>query len=246
MHADLERLIELQSLNDVVERAERAIAEIPARLDAVEAGVAQGAAAVAAAKTHQTNSQTERRTIEKDLAAVQGRLSKYKDQLMAVKTNKEYQAMQHEIATAQHDVSTLEDRLLQHMIEADELAAAKAAERELARVEQDASKARIALNEERNALQRDIEGATSARARVAAGVSAPAMALYEHIARARRGSAMSPARNGACTVCHVRLRPQVLNEVRRNDQLIQCESCQRILYFEAQPAAAMPPAPPAE
>ena len=49
---------------------------------------------------------------------------------------------------------------------------------------------------------------------------------------------MAEARDGLCTVCHVRLRPQVFNEVRRNDGIIQCDSCTRILYF-------VPAAPPA-
>ena len=48
---------------------------------------------------------------------------------------------------------------------------------------------------------------------------------------------VAEARDGHCTECHVRLRPQHYNEVRRNDSLIQCESCLRILYY-APPADA--------
>lgn len=241
MHADLERLIRLQSLNDIIDRAQRAIADVPSRLAAIDAKLAEATDALAAARQRQADAQTERRVVEKELAIVQGRLSKYKDQLMSVKTNKEYQAMQHEIATAQTEVSTYEDRLLHHLIEADELGATvKQGERDVATAQHDAAKARAAIEEERDGLERDIGTATAAREGIAGGVSRSAMALYDHIARGRRGSAMSPARNGLCTICHVRLRPQVFNDVRRNDQLIQCESCQRILYFEA--AAAEPPA----
>ena len=52
--------------------------------------------------------------------------------------------------------------------------------------------------------------------------------------------ALAEARDGLCTVCHVRLRPQVFNEVRRNDSIIQCESCTRILYFVPASSAAAP------
>jgi predicted nucleic acid-binding Zn-ribbon protein len=48
--------------------------------------------------------------------------------------------------------------------------------------------------------------------------------------------------------CHVRLRPQVFNDVRRNAGIIQCESCSRILYYvptapaaTAETDAAAPP-----
>jgi predicted nucleic acid-binding Zn-ribbon protein len=47
---------------------------------------------------------------------------------------------------------------------------------------------------------------------------------------------VAEARDGVCTLCHVRLRPQVFNEIRRNAQIIQCESCGRILYFVPSPA----------
>jgi predicted nucleic acid-binding Zn-ribbon protein len=56
------------------------------------------------------------------------------------------------------------------------------------------------------------------------------------VAKRRHGVAVAEARDGICTICHVRLRPQVFNTVRRNDEVIQCDSCQRILYF-------VPPAP---
>jgi predicted nucleic acid-binding Zn-ribbon protein len=54
---------------------------------------------------------------------------------------------------------------------------------------------------------------------------------------------VAEARDGICTICHVRLRPQVFNNVRLNADIIQCDSCQRILYFvPAAPAAVEQPA----
>ena len=62
------------------------------------------------------------------------------------------------------------------------------------------------------------------------------MQIFERVAHGRKGVAVAEARDGLCVVCHVRLRPQIFNEVRRNDHLIQCDSCTRILYY-------VPPAP---
>ena len=53
---------------------------------------------------------------------------------------------------------------------------------------------------------------------------------------------MAEARDGLCTVCHVRLRPQVFNEARRNAGIVQCDSCTRILYFVPVASATPPPA----
>ena len=56
--------------------------------------------------------------------------------------------------------------------------------------------------------------------------------------RDEMGIAVAEARDGICTICHVRLRPQVLNTVRRNDAITQCDHCNRILFFVPTPAAA--------
>lgn len=231
MHPDLERLIRLQDLDSTLEHARRQIAENPERQAAFESRLAEHEAKVALAKERVTNNQTSRRASEKDLATVQTRLSNYKNQLMSVKTNREYQAMQSEIATAEHEVQQFEDAILSRMLEGDELqravaAAGAALAAEVAAV----SVERAELERERQALERELERAAAERQALAAAIGRQALALFEHIAKGR-GTAMTQAKDGLCTACHVRLRPQVYNEVVKNAAFIQCENCQRILYF---------------
>jgi len=57
------------------------------------------------------------------------------------------------------------------------------------------------------------------------------VAVFDQVARRRGGVAVAEARDGVCTICHVRMRPQVFNTVRRNDEIVQCEHCQRILFY---------------
>jgi predicted nucleic acid-binding Zn-ribbon protein len=65
------------------------------------------------------------------------------------------------------------------------------------------------------------------------------LTIFETVARRRHGVAVGEARDGICTICHVRLRPQVFNTVRRNDEIVQCDSCNRILYYVPAPPAAV-------
>ncbi len=242
MNSDLQHLIQLQDLDLAAERARRRIADIPFDQAALEARIAERTAALDAVRQRIAASHAARREIEKDLAGVQTRLSKFKNQLMEVKTNKEYQAMQKEISVAEEEVSAQETRLLERMEEADVLAAElKTAERELKAEQAEVAVGRKQLDAEREAAERELAHTTTARASVAAQISREALAIFEHVARHRKGQALSEAREGTCTQCHVRLRPQVFNDVRRNDSLIQCESCSRILYFV--PGAAPSPTP---
>jgi predicted nucleic acid-binding Zn-ribbon protein len=224
------------------ERLRRRIADLPSMQAALEARIAERTGAVSEVKERIAANRAARQEIEKDLSAVQTRLSKYKDQLMAVKTNKEYQAMQTEIGVAEQSVRSQEDRLLERMEETDTLAAElKSAEAALKMEQGDVTRDRQALDAERTRDEQDLQQITTDRAQVAAALSGAALALFEHVAKHRKGLALSEARDGHCTQCHVRLRPQVYNDVRRNDGLIQCESCSRILYFVPAPATSTAP-----
>src|SRR5207244_5525429 len=95
----------------------------PERGKVLDARLETARQAVAAAKERLAENQNGRRAVEKDVAVHQGRLSKFREQAMAVKTNQEYHAIQHEMAFAQGEIKTLEDKILELMIEADEVGA---------------------------------------------------------------------------------------------------------------------------
>jgi predicted nucleic acid-binding Zn-ribbon protein len=238
MHPDLQRLISLQQLDSTAAEARRVIAEEPARQQALDARIEAARGRVVAAKERLSSNQAARREIEKELAVHQGRLSKYRDQLMAVKTNIEYQAMQKEIEHAQTGVKTYEDQILEKMLDGDELSAAlKRAEADAAAEEKAVAADRKSLAAEMIDLKARLVALTEERASVVASIDPQAMGIFELVSKRRNGVAVAEARDGICTICHVRLRPQVFNTIRRNDQILQCDSCQRILYFVPQPAA---------
>ena len=231
MHADLERVIALQRLDSEVGEARRRMAEGPEREKAFEARLDGAKQQLADAKAHLAANQDARRATEKEVAVHQGRLSKYRDQAMAVKTNQEYHAIQHEISHAQGEIKKYEDTILERMVEADDLAATiKAAEAELAAQQKAIDADRKRFQAEDAQLQGAIDKLAADRSAVIAALDKQVLATYELVAARRHGVAVSEAHDGICSVCHVRLRPQVANTVRRNDSIVQCDSCQRILY----------------
>ena len=237
MSPELQLLIQLQDLDLNLDRIRLRIAEIPVVQEALDARLAERTVGLSAVKERGAANQARRREIEKELAAIQGRLSKFKGQLMEVKTNKEYQAMQKEMAVAETDIRGHEDRLLDQMEEAETLVAdLKAAEAALKTEQGDVAREQKALGAERASLDTELRTTTAARQALVAELSRDTVALFERIAHGRRGLAVAEARDGLCTACHVRLRPQSFNDIRRNDGLHQCDSCTRILYFVPSPA----------
>src|SRR5262245_30775391 len=245
MHPDLDRVIALQKIDSAAHEAQRQLDQEPDRQKALERRLEAARQSVTAAKDRLTGSQNDRRAIEKDLAVHQGRLSKFREQLMSVKTNIEYQAMQKEIGFAQSEVRALEDRILERMLEADELSSeVKKTEAALVAEQKDVDKEQQAMTNEMARLRASMTDLVSHRQQIVGQLDGRVLAMFDLVSKRRHGVAVAEARDGICTICHVRLRPQVFNNVRLNNDIVQCDSCQRILYFvPLAPAAAADASP---
>jgi predicted nucleic acid-binding Zn-ribbon protein len=100
-----------------------------------------------------------------------------------------------------------------------------------------ADAARAQLDTERKQIEAHLTRLTGERSAAAATVEPRTLALYEQLLKGRKGVAVARMTGELCEACHVRLRPHVTQQIRRNDSIVQCESCQRILYYVA-PAAS--------
>ena len=241
MSPELDRLIKLQHLETTIAEARAAIAAHPQRLADADARLDHAQRAVDTAKEQLKANHDARRALEKDVAVYQGRVTKFKDQLMEVKTNREYQAMQHEIATAQTELGAVEEKVIERMVEDDGITAeVKKAEAALAARQKEIEVEKKEMAQDLTQEEATLAKASEARAALVKELDPRLMSLFEQVARVRKGVAISTAtRDGLCALCHVRLRPSVFQQVRHNDSIIQCESCQRVLYW-------IPPPPPVE
>jgi predicted nucleic acid-binding Zn-ribbon protein len=235
MNPDLEKLVRLHHAEAALKRIESDLAEVPRLRKEVEDRRARDRSRLDAAKAALAGSQKARREHETAVVALKDRLSKYKGQLMEVKTNKEYTAVLHEIEGVEREIRARDDLTFGEMEKEESLAQeVKREEAEFKVVESEATKAKAALDARALALGEEAGRKRAERDAAAASIPEEAAALYARVARLR-GTAVAEARDGVCEACHVKLRVQVWVEVRKNEQLLQCESCSRILYYEPPP-----------
>ncbi len=249
MSPELERLIRLQDIETRAADAQQRIATAPGRIAELDAKLTAATDAVASATQALSDNQSARRTLEKDQLAVQQRLGKYKEQLMEVKTNHEYHAMQQQIAATTAELGKVEEQILINMMGADEIAAAlKTAQEQLKADETSIRDARQAIEAEAKAAEQIISESTAERVTVVASMDRNNVAMFERLFKARQGVAVAQFAGGICTMCRVRLRPMVYDQVRRNEDVVQCDYCQRILYYvppKVEPSSGAEPTPPA-
>jgi predicted nucleic acid-binding Zn-ribbon protein len=237
MLESLSSLVALQALDTAADAARKRISEGPAAERALDATAAAAQAAVEEVRAKVNENGAARRALEKEVATIDMRMAKFEDHKAAVKTNQEFQALNHEIEVAQTSKSALEDQIITLMDEADTLnAALKAAESTLADQKKAADASRAALHADRTKQEAEIARLTAERKTATAAIPAALLTKYDQIAKNRKGLAVAAMIAGHCTACNVRLRPHVEQQVRRNDSIVTCDSCQRILYY-------VPPSP---
>jgi predicted nucleic acid-binding Zn-ribbon protein len=239
MHSDLPHLVRLQAVDLAIEDAKRLIATVPERSAALDARIEAARTALATAKERKAANDSARRDVERDRSTIRARRAKYQDQTMAVKTNKEFHALQHEMQMADQEIAKFDDRDLELMMEADEIAAAlKAAEAGLKDAERSVTADRRALEIEARDAAGRIETLGAERADIATLISKDSLATFERVGKPRKGVALSPLDGDLCSICHVHVRPHIMQQVKRGEDVMQCENCHRILYFPPTVATA--------
>src|SRR2546422_5416552 len=119
MNSDLKQLIRLQSIDLSIQELRARVDRFPGISKALDEKLKAAQAALESSKEKAKNNTGQRKKLETEIATVEAKISKYRDQMMAVKTNEEYRALQHEIEHAQSGIRKIEDEILNLMLEAE-------------------------------------------------------------------------------------------------------------------------------
>jgi predicted nucleic acid-binding Zn-ribbon protein len=233
MTPDVELVLKLQSIDNQIAELEREISSLPAHIAEIEKALVVHQRKLEADKAALAANQKERRKLEGEVQGVEQKVSKLKDQIFEAKTNQQLWAFQHEIQYGEDQIRKAEDRILDLMsdsepLEANVLSATKALAEESKDVEREKALARKRTEEDR----RQLEKLQGERADSVARLNPQIYSTYERIRRKYRGGvAVGEGTSGRCSECNIMLRPQFYQDLRKGGQLIACESCGRLLYY---------------
>ncbi len=234
MDGNLQRLHDLQGLDSRIAGLERKLEAIPVRIQAIHDADEQARAAVEAQRAKWAGVRKDLRGREKDLEQNASEKAKRDAKLYEVKTNKEYSAVLAEIESLKVEKSRIEEEILA-LMETQERMTREVGEAEsrLKRQEQESKAQAAAATEELRALEADLAVVRAERESLARDIPRDLLTQYTRLLKGRGGLAVAVVgSNGICTGCRLSLTPQRFNELRQSSQILTCESCGRILYYQ--------------
>ena len=236
MNPDLRNLIALQDLELKIAGLQKQAFEIPGNNQNFEKEVQRIRDEFQARVAHSKELSNHRRTLEGQVDLSRAKLSRLRDQLMSVKTNKEYTAMLHEIQIAEEQIRGEEDKILDFMEEMEAIEKSlKGAEQEMQRRTAELQESIRKSTESIPLLEAELAKLREEKVLMESRVGDELLARYRRLADARKGIALAEAKDELCSACHVRIRPQMYAELMRTEHIHACDSCSRILFYRENP-----------
>lgn len=229
----LVRLFALQNIDKAILERERMIQEIPRRMAKLEEELTRRKEELEEVQQRLTEDHNRELAIDRMLQETRMKITRHKKQLMVVKTNKEYAALLKEISTEEAAIERLEEEMLEILDEREEKEAEqKEVQDEFRRMQERFERDRKALEDKEAQFRQEISQKREEREQVAAEIDKRLLKRYEKIRSARDGIAVARIQGENCGGCFTTIPPQVINEAKRGDKMLTCESCGRILYYD--------------
>lgn len=181
----------------------------------------------------------ERKTLESSLKDAETKVTKFKEKIPEIKTNKEYQALLKEIESAGQEKSDIEEKILILFEKLDEL---KVKRSEKENVVKEVEKV---FNGEKEIIEKDYEQLAeilkeleSQKDGIVSNMDPKLLSEYNRLLSDKKGLAVVTVKNEHCLGCHMRIPPQVFTEIKKNEKISYCLNCKRILYWKPQDTAS--------
>lgn len=245
MQEELRQLISLQNLDSQIRTLAQAQAELPKGLEEFQARLAAAQTALDEEEQHLAELQKQHRHLESEMVMLDEGIRRSRQRLMEIKDNIEYKAMLREIAFREDRKDEKETEILKLLEEIESRSTALAQrQEEVAALEREFQHRQAEVEAQLAEMSQQMQELQDERPHLRQAISPALLKRYEFIRERRNGTAIAEVRQGVCQACHMNLPPQHFIELQKEQEVLSCPYCQRIIYW-AGPAASEEESPKA-
>ena len=177
----------------------------------------------------------ERKTLESSLKDAETKVTKLKEKIPEIKTNKEYHALLKEIDTAVLEKSDIEEKILILFEKLDELKAKRSEKENVFKEEEKVfNREKEIIEKDSNQLAEVLKDLESQKSDIVPQMDTKLLSEYNRLLSDKKGLAVVTVKNEHCLGCNMRIPPQVFTEIKKNEKISYCLNCKRILYWKPQ------------
>ena len=230
---DLELLLRLQVIDYELGELERSKEYLPDMMNTLKGEMEEVARKLQETRSSLEQLKVNQKNLELEIEGKQAELQKYQQQMMTIKTNREYDALVAEIDSVKEAISTAETTLLETM---DQITALEEQVVELEQkheqVQQNNNRQLEVLQQKMDSIDGKVAAKQAERQEIVATIPRRTLSVYDRVRRGRGGRAVVPVRKRACGACFKALTPKKIQEIKRGDSIHTCEACGCLLYWD--------------
>lgn len=241
MRESLFKLLELQEIDKEIDVLRQSQRDFPSEIDQLQNELKTARDHLDAKKSQSEELEKNRRSLERELEDINADLQKHQDRLNEITTNKEYDAVQHEIEALQVRKGEHETLVLETIESIEDITSKLEDDQSFyEEMEKERNERIEELTGKLNSVEENVKGWEEKRSAIEPHVERRPLNLYNRIRKVVKGGvAIVAVQKNSCGGCFRQLAPQRLVEARRGDTLMRCENCGRILaWTESEEAAA--------
>ncbi len=233
MDEQISLLIQLQEIDGKLRTLVEQKKRLPEILAEFERRRAANKANLEQVKENLQLAQKNKRDRDKDLEVEVQKVEKLKTRTAEIKNNKEYQALLKEIESAEQANKAIEDDILSLMEKIDAASAGIITAENRAQEEEEALQAEQKnIEAEFAKTETELKAIEHSRQDFVTRIQPVVYARYQKLIVTKAGIAITEARGESCSGCYMSIPPQVFVNVKKNENIITCPNCSRILYFK--------------
>ena len=233
MNNDLDLLLKLQTIDYDIGELERSKEYLPDMMSNLKHELEEANTGYETSVSDLEETRLRQKSLELDVSTQESDLQRFQQQMMAIKTNKEYDALVSQIDTIKTTISGQETELIESIDRISQLEKdVETKKTDLTRIDENNNKQLSILQKKIDSIGDKMEGMLTNRKEVTESIPKKTFGIYERVRKGKGGTVVVVVKKRACGACYSAMTPKKVQEIKRANGINTCDNCGRLVFWD--------------